>query len=118
MEETKPVNYQWDQDGYYKEYHNRMRMIALYTQQHHAESVLDLGCGHGKMRDLLGFKTLTKRAHTTSNAVVVQHIQYRRIIVKQGIVHNAKGNGSVAGKIIANFFVEKGKPVTTPAPAK
>lgn len=37
-------------------------------------------------------------------------------IVKQGIVHNAKGNGSVAGKIIANFFVEKGKPVTTPAP--
>lgn len=53
MEETAPVKYQWDQDGYYKEYHNRMRMIALYIAQFHADPVLDLGCGHGKMRDLL-----------------------------------------------------------------
>lgn len=39
---------------------------------------------HGKMTDL-GFKPLTKRAHPTTSAVVVQHIAYRRIIVKQGI---------------------------------
>jgi dimethylaniline monooxygenase (N-oxide forming) len=39
---------------------------------------------HGRMTDL-GFKPLTKRAHPTTNAVVVMHIAYRRIIVKQGI---------------------------------
>ena len=39
---------------------------------------------HGRMTDL-GFKPLTKRAHPTTSAVVVQHIAYRRIIVKQGI---------------------------------
>ncbi|GDX40634.1 hypothetical protein LBMAG21_09260 [Armatimonadota bacterium] len=53
METTTPVEYPWDQDGYYREYHNRMRMIALYASQFHANPVLDLGCGHGKMRDLL-----------------------------------------------------------------
>lgn len=40
---------------------------------------------HGRMTDL-GFKPLTRRAHPTTSAVVVQHIAYRRIIVKQGIV--------------------------------
>lgn len=39
---------------------------------------------HGRMVDL-GFKPLTRRAHPTTNAVVVQHIAYRRIAVKQGI---------------------------------
>lgn len=39
---------------------------------------------HGRMTDL-GFKPLTKRAHPTTSAVVVQHIAYRRIVVKQGI---------------------------------
>lgn len=39
---------------------------------------------HGRMTDL-GFKPLTRRAHPTTSAVVVQHIAYRRIIVKQGI---------------------------------
>jgi hypothetical protein len=39
---------------------------------------------HGRMTDL-GFKPLTKRAHPTTNAVVVMHIAYRRITVKQGI---------------------------------
>lgn len=38
----------------------------------------------GRMTDL-GFKRLTKRAHPTSSVVVVQHIAYRRIVVKQGI---------------------------------
>ncbi len=51
--QKEPVKYPWDQDGYYSEYHNRMRMIALYVAQFHADPVLDLGCGHGKMRDLL-----------------------------------------------------------------
>ena len=32
-----------------------------------------------------GFKPLTERAHPTTNAVVVHHIAYRRIAVKQGI---------------------------------
>ncbi len=39
---------------------------------------------HGRMTDL-GFKPLTRRAHPTTSAVVVQHIAYRRIVVKQGI---------------------------------
>jgi len=38
----------------------------------------------GRMTDL-GFKPLTKRAHGTSNPVIVPHIRYRRITVKQGI---------------------------------
>lgn len=39
---------------------------------------------HGRMT-ALGFKPLTRRAHPTTSAVVVQHIAYRRIVVKQGI---------------------------------
>lgn len=39
---------------------------------------------HGRMTDL-GFKPLTQRAHPTTSTVVVQHIAYRRIVVKQGI---------------------------------
>ncbi len=39
---------------------------------------------HGRMTDL-GFKPLTQRAHPTTSAVVVPHIAYRRILVKQGI---------------------------------
>lgn len=39
---------------------------------------------HGRMTDL-GFKPLTQRAHPTTSAVVVPHIAYRRIVVKQGI---------------------------------
>jgi dimethylaniline monooxygenase (N-oxide forming) len=39
---------------------------------------------HGRMTDL-GFKPMTSRAHPTTSAVVVHHIAYRRIIVKQGI---------------------------------
>lgn len=39
---------------------------------------------HGRMTEL-GFKPLTRRAHPTTSAVVVQHIAYRRIVVKQGI---------------------------------
>lgn len=39
---------------------------------------------HGNMTDL-GFKPLARRAHALSNAVLVQHIAYRRITVKQGI---------------------------------
>ncbi len=53
METTQAVKYPWDQDGYYQEYHNRMRMIALLVARESADSVLDLGCGHGKMRHLL-----------------------------------------------------------------
>lgn len=39
---------------------------------------------HGRMADL-GFKPLTERAHPTTSAVLVQHIAYRRVVVKQGI---------------------------------
>ena len=39
---------------------------------------------HGRMTDL-GFKPLTKRTHPTSNATIVQHIAYNRVIVKTGI---------------------------------
>lgn len=39
---------------------------------------------HGRMGDL-GFAPSTKKVHATSNANIVNHIKYRRIIVKQGI---------------------------------
>jgi dimethylaniline monooxygenase (N-oxide forming) len=39
---------------------------------------------HGRMTDL-GFKPLTKRTHPTSNATIVQHIAYNRVMVKTGI---------------------------------
>lgn len=39
---------------------------------------------HGRMSDF-GFKPLTQRAHPTTSAVLIQHVAYRRIIVKQGI---------------------------------
>lgn len=39
---------------------------------------------NGRMTDL-GFKALTERAHPTTSAVLVQHVAYRRVIVKQGI---------------------------------
>lgn len=39
---------------------------------------------HGRM-ERLGFKPLAWRAHPTTSAVVVPHIAYRRIVVKQGI---------------------------------
>lgn len=39
---------------------------------------------HGRMTDL-GFKPLTRRAHPTTSAVLIQHIAYRRVTVKQGI---------------------------------
>ena len=34
---------------------------------------------HARMTDL-GFKPLTKRTHPTSNATIVQHIAYNRVI--------------------------------------
>lgn len=39
---------------------------------------------HGRMTDL-GFAPSTKKVHTTSNAQIVGHIRYHRVIVKQGI---------------------------------
>jgi thioredoxin reductase len=39
---------------------------------------------HGPM-EKLGFKPLTKRAHPTTSAVVVQHIAYNRVQIKNGI---------------------------------
>lgn len=39
---------------------------------------------HGNMNDL-GFPPASKRVHATSNANIVNHIKYRRVLVKQGI---------------------------------
>jgi len=39
---------------------------------------------HGRMSDL-GFPPTDKKVHPTSNATIVNHIKYRRVIVKQGI---------------------------------
>jgi cation diffusion facilitator CzcD-associated flavoprotein CzcO len=39
---------------------------------------------HGRMTEL-GFKPLTKRTHPTSNATIVQHIAYDRVVIKTGI---------------------------------
>jgi hypothetical protein len=40
---------------------------------------------HGRMTTL-GFRPLTRRAHPTTNAVIVMHIAYRRVTVKHEIV--------------------------------
>jgi quercetin dioxygenase-like cupin family protein len=37
-------------------------------------------------------------------------------MIPAGIVHNATNTGSGAATVIATYVVEKGKPVTTPAP--
>ncbi|HTF44135.1 MAG TPA: NAD(P)-binding domain-containing protein [Terriglobales bacterium] len=39
---------------------------------------------NGRMTDL-GFKPMTKRAHGASNPILVQHIIFRRVTIKQGI---------------------------------
>jgi hypothetical protein len=40
---------------------------------------------HGRMSDL-GFAPTSKKVHATSNANIVNHIKYRRVSVKQGII--------------------------------
>jgi cation diffusion facilitator CzcD-associated flavoprotein CzcO len=62
---------------------------------------------HGDMTKL-GFKPLDKRAHVTSNANIVNHIAYRRIVVKQGIekiegrrIHFADGTAEDFDTLIA-----------------
>ena len=39
-------------------------------------------------------------------------------LIPAGTVHNATNTGAAAGKILATYIVEKGKPLATPAPAK
>jgi quercetin dioxygenase-like cupin family protein len=39
-------------------------------------------------------------------------------LIPAGTVHNATNTGAGAGKILATYIVEKGKPLATPAPAK
>ena len=39
-------------------------------------------------------------------------------IIPAGVVHNATNEGNAVAKIVANYIVEKGKPLATPAPAK
>ena len=47
---------------------------------------------HGDMADL-GFAPSTKKVHATSNANIVNHIKYRRVVAKQGI-------SAIAGKTL------------------
>jgi quercetin dioxygenase-like cupin family protein len=39
-------------------------------------------------------------------------------VIPAGIVHSAKNEGDSAVKLIAVYFVEKGKPLASPAPAQ
>ncbi len=39
-------------------------------------------------------------------------------LIPAGTIHNATNTGAGAGKILATYIVEKGKPLATPAPAK
>ena len=39
-------------------------------------------------------------------------------LIPAGTIHNATNTGTGAGKILATYIVEKGKPLATPAPAK
>jgi quercetin dioxygenase-like cupin family protein len=38
-------------------------------------------------------------------------------LIPAGVVHEGRNTGSVPTKVIATFIVEKGKPLSTPAPA-
>lgn len=38
------------------------------------------------------------------------------ILIKKGLIHNVKNTGTGTVKIVANWVVEHGKPVATPAP--
>lgn len=58
------------------------KWVPDWLRRHITSTVIRLV--HGRMTDL-GFKPLTQRAHPTSNAVLVQHIVYSRVAVKQGI---------------------------------
>lgn len=75
---------------------------------------------HGRMTDL-GFKPLTRRAHPTTSAVVVQHIAYRRIIVKQGVsriegqrIHFVDGSSEEFDTLIACNGYEIDLPFISP----
>ena len=39
-------------------------------------------------------------------------------LIPAGTIHNATNTGSALARVLANYVVEKGKPVATPAPAK
>ena len=39
-------------------------------------------------------------------------------LIAAGTIHNATNTGAGAGKILATYIVEKGKPLATPTPAK
>ena len=42
----------------------------------------------------------------------------KTFLIPAGTIHNATNKGSGTVKIVANYIVEKGKPLATPAPAK
>jgi len=48
-----PIDYRWEQDGYYNELHLRLRIIALMLLKLNSGLVLDIGCGNGLLRTLL-----------------------------------------------------------------
>jgi len=39
-------------------------------------------------------------------------------LIPAGTIHNATNTGSGTARVLANYVVEKGKPMATPAPAK
>jgi quercetin dioxygenase-like cupin family protein len=42
----------------------------------------------------------------------------KTFFIPAGTIHNATNSGSGRARVLANYIVEKGKPVATPAPAK
>lgn len=57
---------------------------------------------HGRM-STLGFGPHSKKIHATSNANIVNHIQYRRVIVKQDVVEVSPGHLRFADGTEAEF---------------
>ena len=41
----------------------------------------------------------------------------KAFVIPAGTVHNATNHGTAVARLLVNYFVEKGKPVATPAPA-
>ena len=42
----------------------------------------------------------------------------KTFFIPAGTIHNATNSGAGRARVLANYIVEKGKPVATPAPAK
>lgn len=51
--DVQPTKYDWDSDNYYKKLHWRLHILASFLNQQECNKILDIGCGKGRIKDLL-----------------------------------------------------------------